>query len=220
MRIYLLMNTVNGKHYVGQTSQQRMNRRVNGHRASASKPTTAISHAIAKYGWDAFTVETLEECVDHTDLDMAERFWIATYNSLSPNGYNLETGGCSRKTVHPDVVERVASKNRGQKRTPEQRARNSAANKGRKLSEEHKRLIGLAGAGRPVTDATRLKMSEAQRGRATGEANPRSVMTWEIVREIRRRYAAGGVTQAVLAAEAGVSQVAVGKVLRLKSWVE
>lgn len=43
-------------------------------------------------------------------------------------------------------------------------------------------------------------------------------LTDDAVREVRSRYAAGGVSQDALAAEMGVSQEAIGRVLRGKTW--
>ncbi len=50
-----------------------------------------------------------------------------------------------------------------------------------------------------------------------GPACPWAKLTAKQVPEIRARYAAGGVSQRELAREYGVSQVAIGKVIRLKT---
>ena len=43
-------------------------------------------------GLENFVFEVIEE-VDNSLLNEREIFWIKEYNSLSPNGYNLTTGG-------------------------------------------------------------------------------------------------------------------------------
>lgn len=43
-------------------------------------------------GLENFTFEVIEE-VDNSLLNDREIFWIKECNSLSPNGYNLTTGG-------------------------------------------------------------------------------------------------------------------------------
>jgi hypothetical protein len=53
----------------------------------------------------------------------------------------------------------------------------------------------------------------ARRSRATK-------LTWEQVREIRARYAAGGISQPQLAREYGVVQGNISSVLLGKTWVE
>jgi hypothetical protein len=53
-----------------------------------------------------------------------------------------------------------------------------------------------------------------------GEANSTSKLTWSAVRDIRRRYAVGGVRQRDLAAEYGVDQTNISAIIRNKSWKE
>ena len=55
-------------------------------------------------------------------------------------------------------------------------------------------------------------------GSTSGEKNHRARLTAEQVADIRRRYAAGGVTQDALAAEYGVSRPAIGLIVRGKNW--
>ena len=52
-----------------------------------------------------------------------------------------------------------------------------------------------------------------------GEANHKAKLTWEKVREIRRRWEAGGETHSSLAREFGVLRPAIGKIVRGQSWV-
>jgi len=51
-----------------------------------------------------------------------------------------------------------------------------------------------------------------------GERNPRAKLTADQVREIRRRYAAGGITHLALAAEFGVAKGTVTCVLNGQNW--
>ncbi len=51
-----------------------------------------------------------------------------------------------------------------------------------------------------------------------GEAHHGAKLTGEHVREIRRRYAAGGISQRVLGAQYGIQQGAVSAILRGKKW--
>ena len=87
--IYKITCLINGKPYVGQT-RQKLSRRISGHKRSKRK--FGVDAAIAKYGWDNFTVEVIEECPIEK-LNEREIFWIATLGSKAPNGYNLTDGG-------------------------------------------------------------------------------------------------------------------------------
>src|ERR1035437_10666002 len=93
MIIYRLHNSINGKSYIGQTIQALMDR-VYRHRSKISK--TAISLAIAKYGFDYFNISILQECQTQDELNVAEEYWIKYLNTLAPNGYNLKEGGGSK----------------------------------------------------------------------------------------------------------------------------
>jgi hypothetical protein len=61
----------------------------------------------------------------------------------------------------------------------------------------------------------------AEKGRAgvlVGSAHPNAVVTEQQVREIRRRYAAGGVTHAQLATEYSASKPTIGAICRRRNW--
>ncbi len=51
-----------------------------------------------------------------------------------------------------------------------------------------------------------------------GERHPQSKVTADQVREIRRRYAAGGISQRLLGLEYGITQMTVTEIVRRKIW--
>lgn len=55
---------------------------------------------------------------------------------------------------------------------------------------------------------------------ARWEKNGGAKLTWDAVQDIRRRYAAGGISQSALGAEFGVTQVQVSSIVRGKTWRE
>lgn len=82
---------VNGKQYVGQTSRT-LEQRWREHCSSGSG-CTYLHNAIVKYGKENFKVEQIDIALDQEELDYKEQQYIRCYNTLVPNGYNLETGG-------------------------------------------------------------------------------------------------------------------------------
>lgn len=86
--IYKITNKVNGKSYIGQT---RYTVEFRWRQHQHKKDNTHFHLAIAKYGADSFTVETLEEC-EIADMDSREIFYIAKFDTYN-NGYNSSTGG-------------------------------------------------------------------------------------------------------------------------------
>lgn len=60
--------------------------------SNKKKQCFALNSAIKKYGPESFHVELLCICKIE-DSDKLESFFINKYNTISPNGYNLTTGG-------------------------------------------------------------------------------------------------------------------------------
>ena len=85
--IYKIENLINHKIYIGQSVH--IERRWQEHcRPSNSK--SLIAKAIKKYGKENFSFQIIEEC-SCEDLNKQEEYYIKYYNSLAPNGYNIET---------------------------------------------------------------------------------------------------------------------------------
>lgn len=136
--IYLIINLINGKMYVGQT-RQKLELRIGEHKRKGNKNSLGIDGAIKKYGWENFKVEILEECPIEM-LNEREIFWIAELKTKVPNGYNLTDGGGGGYGHSPSA---------------ETRAKISAANKGRPAPNK----------GKPCSEDTRRKISEANKGK-------------------------------------------------------
>lgn len=80
------------------------------------KGCPALADAFEKYGLTAFTFRVLIICFDE-DLDVYEREYIAKYNTMVPNGYNiLEGGHCGggfRGKKHTEMaIKRIGEKSR------------------------------------------------------------------------------------------------------------
>ena len=162
--IYCVTNTINGKQYVGQTVD---NKCKYGH-------GLALKQAYKHYGKDAFIYERLfNNIVNRKQLNILEKFWINTLNTLSPNGYNIEKGGTDKCETADSTKQKLREANLGKKMSEEAKQKLSYANKGEKnsfygkthspeaiakiiqgnvgkivvISEETKKKIGLANSG-------------------------------------------------------------------------
>lgn len=92
--IYLLTSP-SEKQYVGQTkhtAEKRFKGHVHASKRLLDEGCTRLNRALRKYGPENFTIETIIEC-DEIDLNEWEQTYIEYYDTLSPNGYNLTTGG-------------------------------------------------------------------------------------------------------------------------------
>ena len=85
--IYLLINRITGKMYVGQTVN--LKRRIRQHKHGDQYIDKAIQH----YKWENFTLTVLEECETKEQLNEREIFWIAFFDCRTPKGYNCTDGG-------------------------------------------------------------------------------------------------------------------------------
>lgn len=157
--IYCARNSINGKVYVGQTTESLDKRRLDHERCrSTSSRRLAFASAILKYGKENFVWSTLQVCQSLEELDAAEIFWIKKLHSFwkDPlcNGYNLTIGGRNGVGVgedHPCYgIKRTHSK--------DTRRKMSESHKGKKLSSEHIQHLKIAHRGHVVSDETRMRL--------------------------------------------------------------
>lgn len=83
--IYKITNKVNGKVYIGKTTQK-FNKRV---RRGNYKSCKALDNAIKSHGWDNFTKEEFICSLDVNNLAKLEEMTIKHFDCLAPKGYNL-----------------------------------------------------------------------------------------------------------------------------------
>jgi group I intron endonuclease len=94
--VYKITNIVNGKIYIGQTTQN-LKVRLSQHLSPSSKYCILLHKAIKKYGRNSFKIEEIAKCYCLSELNDLEGFYIKQENSLSPNGYNLLIGGNNKR---------------------------------------------------------------------------------------------------------------------------
>lgn len=129
MNIYKILNTINGKIYIGKNSTDDESYFGSG---------TYLRRAISKYGKHNFKKEILEEGIDSLDLlNEREIFWIDKLDSCNRSiGYNLTIGGDGGDTfsLNPnkkEILKNIRKANRIKSQNPETK---------KKISESSKRL--------------------------------------------------------------------------------
>lgn len=149
--IYCVTNKVSGKQYVGQT----VGNDNFGH-------GLALKKAYKKYGKKAFEYEKICTGInDRNTLNYLERFWIATHNTIAPNGYNIEAGGTNNE-ISESTRAKISKTLMG----------NIPWNKGKPMSEESKLKLSLAKKGIPSSRRgiphsaeTKIKLSNSLKGK-------------------------------------------------------
>jgi len=230
MYIYLIRHKETGRSYVGQTTRSPKTR-FRAHQTAAEsekwRHKQAISRAIHKHGWDSFDKEVLQECQSLEELNKAEIEWIEKLGTLSPNGYNLTTGGKNRGKASAETIEKMRAAQRGRRHSLESRKKLSLQKIGNDIGEEGRRKISQARKDNPNSEFIgcqrgRIRSEEFKENLSkmkAGENAPLTKLTWEIVREIRERYAQGGISQSKLGSEYGVSQQTILRIVRNQTWV-
>jgi group I intron endonuclease len=96
-QIYVAINKINDKKYVGQVSKSRgYLKRFKEHIAEAisMRKITYFHNALKYYGESSFEVFLIEDNIDSSVIDERERFWISYFNSNKKElGYNMTIGG-------------------------------------------------------------------------------------------------------------------------------
>lgn len=69
------------------------------HNYNQARYNQLIHQAIRKYGIENFKIEILEDNIPDDIVDKKEQNYIKSYNTMSPNGYNLTEGGVANKTA-------------------------------------------------------------------------------------------------------------------------
>ena len=144
-----------GKAYIGQTKNY-------GKRCSAHKNNsncTAFAAAINNYGWDNFTHEILRNNLTLEQANELEEQLIKEHNTLSPNGYNLKTGGLNNLFSHETKVKMSLAWKSRRPVTEETKAKLREVRKN--ISQETRNKLSLAGTGRKHTEETKIKISIA-----------------------------------------------------------
>ena len=157
--IYLLLNTITGKMYVGQTTNLRS--RITAHKCGDQY----VDRAIRKYGRKNFRCCVIKNCASKAEMDTWEKFFIILLNTKKPNGYNLTDGGEGIVGLErtPEHNAKIGIANKGKKRTPEQCANIAEGKKGKAHSPEHNAKIGATLKGVPKSPEHCAHISAGQR---------------------------------------------------------
>jgi group I intron endonuclease len=160
MFIYKITNLINGKIYIGQTTTT-IEKRWKRHSWSCTQkdPKMAITYAIKKYGKENFKIEQIDTANSIKELNEKEIFYIKSFNSLSPNGYNLTTGGLN-KVLSEETRKKISQSNKGKIVSDETRKKSSESHKGYKVKKETKEKISIALKGRIPSEKAKLKSIE------------------------------------------------------------
>lgn len=169
--VYMHINKINDKKYIGITCQDVKDRWKNG--CGYRKDQEVFFNAINAYGWENFEHIIIKENLSFDEANQLEMDLIALYKTnccrhRNPEyGYNMTDGGDGHKGWVPteENKKNMSNAHKGKKLSEEHKLKISLSEKGKTLSEEHKKKISESNKGRVFSEETCQKISDAKRGK-------------------------------------------------------
>ena len=150
--VYQHKNKINGKVYIGITSQKPEQRW--GSQGCNYKSSPHFYSAIQKYSWDNFEHNILFTELTKEQACLKKQELIKEYNSMNREfGYNSTSGG-DIFTMNEETKQKISQAMMGNQN-----------NLGHPCSEEKKKKISNAQKGREFTEEHKQKLSEAAKNR-------------------------------------------------------
>lgn len=172
--IYLIVNKVNGKTYVGQRKSSK-----EWHEDKYMGSGVYLKSAKKKYGIENFEKFLIQHCYSKEETNAAEKFWIAEYRSRGKAEYNITDGGdggngVKGKHLSEEHKRKISEGNKGKHHSEEQNRKHSEFMKGRVpwnkgksgyLSKESRKRISEAHKGKSHSEEWKKRMSETISGK-------------------------------------------------------
>jgi group I intron endonuclease len=238
--IYVWVNTVNGRSYVGMTKD--FGRRTRNHFGSKNSQCRVFKRAIEKYGRSAFA-PIVRECPLHL-MRYVEMGVIAALRSDGTSLYNLTDGGDGAINPLPEVIENRRASQKAFWQSPEGKALHAAIMKKRYSNPMEREKTRLSSTGRKYGPEVREKVSAARKAEwqdpvarerriqagilarqkpgfaecHRGERNGSARLKNEDIVDIRARYAIGGISQASIAKIYGVTPRTINLIVTGRTW--
>ena len=183
--IYGWYNTKSEKWYIGQTIDEEGRFKRHMDYAINKKDDTYFHRALRKYGLENFVYCVLEDNILRENLNLKEIEWIEYYDSFY-NGYNLTTGGDSKRIISEETKRKLSESHKGQHGY--WNGKHLSEETKIKLSESHKGLIGEKNPfhGKHHSEETKIKLSESHKG--IPSPNRRKVSKYDLNGNFIKKY--------------------------------
>ena len=172
MIIYKIINNINGKIYIGQTTRL-LSDRWNDHKNLAIHGSNLHLYcSMRKYGIDNFSIEIIDTATSKEELNAKEIFWISYYNTTDLNsGYNNSYGG------DINSMDFIPTRKKHKLSMMDDSVRNRISNKMREYRKNN-----------PFTQETRKKISDKLQGNKNGLGKIRPISAVEATASAHRKH--------------------------------
>lgn len=189
--IYEHKNQINGKRYIGQTTNEKGYRDlIHGYINNSY-----LFSSIKKYGLENFETKILDSANNKKDLDEKEEYYIQKYNTMDKNkGYNLKHGGANGK-LSEETKRKMSECQKGiknsmygckgenhpmynKKHTKESKKKMSIAHKGQNIGKNHHLY------GKHLSEEVKKKLSEAHKGQIPWHKGKKGVYSKETLKKM------------------------------------
>ena len=205
--IYMIINRINGKKYIGQTIN--FNYRRKRHFRDLRKQrhyNKYLQNSFNKYGEDFFNIKIIEENVKKENLSQKEMYWIDFFDTYNGEGYNLTPGGekvyGEYNPMHGVSLSEEEHGMYGKTHSQESR---------RKISKNH---ADVSGKNNPMYGTKRPDVKE----RVSGINNPQAKITKEEGIKIYNEYNNGCLYQYEIAEKYNTTQSVISRIVNNKHW--
>lgn len=173
--VYVHVNLINDKHYVGQTMQPFWERWKSGYGYRNGKQPY-FERAIVKYGWDNFDHIILKEGLTHEQANFWEKYYINLWDCTNPKrGYNIKEGRSNGRLS--EETRWKISKSRTRKKYGKRGPLREETKE--KISEAHKRKSYMS-------ELAKKKLSEKWSGSNNPNYNNHSPLSKERKEKLRQ----------------------------------
>ena len=173
--IYSIKNKQNNHRYIGQSIQNDIEKRWKEHKKNMNTSYCPYLYAaFRKYGIENFEFRVICICFDDACDDL-ERFYIQKYNTLYPNGYNLDAGGRKNKEIHAETREKIRKALTGKKHSESRKQKNRESHIGYKHKDSTKKKMSLQRKGKHISQDIREKISRSQIGHSVADSTKKAV---------------------------------------------
>jgi len=223
--IYKITNLMNGKVYIGKTSniEKRWKRHISVAKNKERKAYQYLHKSINKYGVYNFNIEVLENCLTEIEAFEKEKKWIEKFNSNDYNfGMNLTDGGEGTSGVKwseesRDKIRGENNHNYGKKISDDIKSKISKS-----VSGENNGFYGKTHSEEVVNFLKNREISEELKKviscKCRGSNQSSAKLTEKDVLDIRDKWNSGKYSQTELAKLYNVKPNTINQIVNRKRW--